>query len=144
VYRSERAFWEGYVARELHAPGQGYVCWKVPAELRKGIPDCWFALPSGVSGWLELKYTPALPARTTTELCCEVTLEQLAHLRQVPMRRGLVLWGVVSMWYLLDPHLLTPLQKTAQDVVLPALLSKGPLTRGALRSSLLALLQPAS
>jgi len=98
----ERVFWEQFVAPALHQPGAGLVAWKVPAALRKGIPDVWCAGP-GYAGWLELKYLEAWPVRGGPAIT-GLTPAQAAHLREARRAKqlGALLLGVDDEWFLLE------------------------------------------
>lgn len=116
---NEATFWSSFVKPTLHVPSLGRVAWKVPAEIRAGLPDVWWSRrhsvdPCGdriaaIGGWLELKYLDAWPKRPGTPITIDVTPMQLAHLREAASggaRTG-VLLGVAREWYLFDPARLT-------------------------------------
>jgi hypothetical protein len=77
---NEATFWSTRLKPLLHEPRRGRVGWKVPTELRKGLPDVWFSAIGYGAGWLELKYIDRWPKRVSPVL--DVTAEQVAHLRE--------------------------------------------------------------
>jgi hypothetical protein len=107
--RLEADFWRDYVRPLLNRPREGRLAWKVPAELRKGLPDVWFKTP-GWTGWLELKYHASWPKRHTTSIEVPVTAEQLAHLREVEEVdcAAFVLMGIADWFFLLPREPLRP------------------------------------
>ncbi len=107
--RNEAAFWSGFVKPALNYPPAS-VAWKIPAEIRKGLPDVWWSSCNRpAAGWLELKYLPAWPKRNSTPITIAVSVEQLAHLRAARAAGSwaAVLLGVADEWFLLDPNRLT-------------------------------------
>lgn len=115
--KNEAAFWTGFVRKALHQPTRGWVAWKVPAEIRKGLPDVWFGLHDlvanmfGETGWIELKYQPEWPKRVDTTIEVAVTVEQSAHLREA-RQGGVASWvllGVADEWFLFRARAVPPL-----------------------------------
>lgn len=99
AYKNEAAFW-GALRKRLEAAG--WLAWKIPAELRTGLPDTFIAKDS-LAAWVELKYVPAWPVRPTTPVTAAVTPEQSAHLTAL-REAGVpayVLLGVAEWWFLL-------------------------------------------
>jgi len=114
--KNEAAFW-GAVRRSLVAAG--WLAWKVPAEIRKGLPDA-FLMKEGWAAWVEMKYVPRWPARESTPVAIDVTPEQHAHLRDVREHGGnaFVLLGVEYEVFLLDD--IAPVQKkTRRELEVP-------------------------
>jgi len=107
--KNEAAFWSDWLKRLLHQPARRMTAWKVPAETREGLPDCWFGHLAW-AGWLELKYAPEWPVRPSTPVTIQVTAEQLAHLREAGIagQAAFVLLGVDTEWFLLQPSGLRP------------------------------------
>lgn len=108
---NEAAFWARVVKPALHAPEAGRTAWKVPAEIRAGLPDVWWCTrvdSHRLGGWLELKYIPAWPTRPGTPVTIEVTPVQLAHLREAHQGGAIcyVLVGVADEWFLFIPEAL--------------------------------------
>ena len=111
---NEASFWSTWLRGYLHDPRHGRVGWKVPAELRKGLPDVWYSdRRSGAQGWVELKYVPSWPVRATTGVEVAMSPEQKAHLLEAYSggARAFVLLGVADQIYLLWPRLLIPMEK---------------------------------
>ena len=108
--KNEAAFWSRWVQPLLHKPPERWA-WKIPAELRTGLPDVNFGTKQD-SGWIELKYVPEWPVRASTTVEVAVTDEQYAHLREVfwAGRPSWVLLGVAEEFFLVHfsnvmPHI---------------------------------------
>ena len=105
--KNEAAFWGAVRKRLVDA---GWLAWKVPAEIRKGLPDVFLG-KNGGSAWVELKYRPRWPARDDTPVHVDVSPEQHAHLRDLRAADldGFVLLGVEDDVFILDD--IAPMQK---------------------------------
>lgn len=114
--RNEAAFWSGWVRPLLHQPRAGRWAWKIPAELRTGLPDVNFGNRQD-SGWIELKYHPEWPLRASTTVLVGITDEQYAHLREVHEagRPSYCLLGVNDHFFLLAFPVLKPHIRYTRD-----------------------------
>jgi hypothetical protein len=67
------------------------------------VPDVWYGSKE-VSGWLELKYVARLPHRLTTPVTLEITVAQVAHLRESRSAGylGACLLGIGREWFLVE------------------------------------------
>lgn len=115
--KNEAAFWSGWVRPLLHQPKKAKRwAWKIPAELRTGLPDVNFGNIRD-SGWIELKYHPEWPVRASTTIEVAVSDEQYAHLRDVADsgRPSYCLLGVATEFFLLSFHVLKPMIRYEQQ-----------------------------
>lgn len=112
--KNEAAFWGAVRKRLVDA---GWLAWKVPAEIRKGLPDVFLG-KNGGSAWVELKYRPRWPARDDTPVHVDVSPEQHAHLRDLRAADldGFVLLGVEDDVFILDD--IAPMQKKTRAQLL--------------------------
>jgi hypothetical protein len=127
--RTEAAFWTSFVRPALHCPADGRVAWRIPGErYHKGIPDAWFG-SSKASGFLELKYVPEWPKRSSSTVEVAATADQLAHLREAEQAGnfGYVLIGVEKDWALLHWRtvLEQPDQRFLPEILLGSALAAG-------------------
>jgi hypothetical protein len=117
--KNEAAFWSQYVRPLLHQPKKAFRwAWKIPAELRTGLPDVNYGNRQE-SGWIELKYAPEWPVRTSSTVHVAVTDEQYAHLREVHEcgRPAYCLLGVDDWFFLLGLPVLRPqIKYTRQEL----------------------------
>lgn len=77
---TEETFWANHVKPALTSTHFHRRAWKVGTSTRAGIPDVAYRPARGMA-WLELKYIPHWPVRSTTPLTLGLTTEQQAHLR---------------------------------------------------------------
>ena len=79
---NEIQFWTNHVKRALHSQHHHRVAWKVGTSTRAGILDICYRNEHGEVAWLELKRIPEWPARDTTPIHIDISIEQHAHLRE--------------------------------------------------------------
>lgn len=101
---TEAGFWDR-VRDALHRPPRS-VARKLTDAFTAGTPDAFYVI-DGVVGFLELKYTPAWPARAGTRVRVGhgLTVEQRRYLEMLrgAGARAHVLLGVADRWFLLRP-----------------------------------------
>lgn len=104
---TERQWWSVHVRPRWHRPKDHCIALKVQDAVNSGFPDtvCCF---NGREALIELKYIHDWPARPSTPLGAQVSVEQMRHLDMWNSANGfgLVLLGVekTKEWFLLEPE----------------------------------------
>jgi hypothetical protein len=136
---NERQWWRTKVQPQLHqAPKR--LALKIQDAFVKGRPDVLFTMQDGsdnqIAGFIELKYDPSWPKRTTTQIDVGLTSEQKRHLQQwyqstKDHRTALVLFGVGTEWFLFthDDEVVEPLTHWTKDEIIARSVTCGTITQ---------------
>lgn len=132
---NERSWWAQKIQPKLHRPQENMLAWKMQDAFVMGRPDVLFNVPEAegshrLVGWLELKYRPAWPARSSTLVDVGLTAEQYRHLDSwyratKDLRTAIVLFGVADDCFLypynapcLQPGSRWTVEEVRNDVVI--------------------------